>query len=282
MRPSTMAEQEVGTGIVDIEIKLLFEGVFLHTGFDFRAFRPGYLKERVLRFMDREDVATVSGLQERLLHGSGPMDRFLQSFSLGPDRLFYEPQFFLDFRRKVAPLLPSGVDARAWVAGCTNGAEAYSLAILLHEEGMQEKTRVYVCEKNGGRAAGAKEGVIPLDAVKGCSRGYQAAGGKRSLSGYYSREAGQARMNASLRENLVWTGHNLVTDASFNQFHCILCRNVFGLFTEPLAGRVHELIYESLTMGGLLGLSSGDAIHPLYEGCYEALKGSKYWHRKVR
>ncbi len=282
MISNTTPEQETDPALIDIETGVLLEALFLYTGFDFRAFRPDYLKERVLGFMAAEGLLTVSAVQDRVLHDNGSMDRFLQSFPFGPDSVFYEPRFFLELRRKVVPLLSSGAGARAWVAGCANGSEVYSLAILLREEGVREKTKVYASGKTGGRTAEAEEGMVPLSAVKGRGQAYRASGGTKTLPAYYAPDTGYARMDPSLRQNLVWTQHNLVTDASFNQFHCILCRNVFGLFTEPLAERVHKLLYESLTIGGLLGLSSGDEIHSPYGRCYEPLKGSRYWYRKTR
>lgn len=271
-----------GEGLMDIEVRLLLEGVFLSSGFDFRSYEPGYLKERVLQYMQRENLETVSALQNRVLHDPDCMGRFLQSLAVGPASVFHEPRFFSLFRRRVMALLRPLPAIKVWVAGCANGAETYSLAILLREAELHRKVRLYATHMNEKTLAAAQKGVIPMKAVQGHARNYRLAGGKKSLATYFAVNGHNVSFRRFLQRDIIWGQHNLVTDASFNQFHCILCRNVLGSFGQDLRKRVHKLLYESLTIGGLLGLGGRDHFLDIpYENCYEPVDDAGQWYRKT-
>lgn len=266
-----------------IEIALLLEGVFQHYGFDFRNYASASLRRRIMQCVDAEKVKSVSALQEKLLHDSACMERFLLVLSINVTALFRDANFYLLFREKVLPLLRTHPFIRIWHAGCSTGEEVYSMAILLEEEGLYERTRIYATDMNQAVLARAKDGVFALDRMKEYAPNYLMAGGKCTLSDYYTTLYERAIFKASLKKNIVWAQHNLVTDGSFNEFHVILCRNVMIYFDQTLQVRVHRLFYESLSPFGMLGLGEKESVRfSPHEACYEELVSTEKWYKKVR
>ncbi len=269
--------------VENIEIGLLLEGVFQCHGFDFRHYAPASLRRRILQCVDSERVSSVSALQAKLLHDTACLERFLLMLSINVTSLFRDAGFYLAFRKKVLPQLRTYPSIRIWHAGCSTGEEVYSMAILLEEEGLYERTRIYATDMNEVVLAQARDGVYPLDRVEEYAQNYLKAGGKRSLADYYTAQYERVIFQASLKKNIVWFQHNLVTDGSFNDFHVILCRNVMIYFDRTLQARVHQLLYESLTPSGMLGFGRKETIgFSPYEACYEELDHMEKWFRKVR
>jgi chemotaxis protein methyltransferase CheR len=182
----------------------------------------------------------------------------------------------------VVPLLQTYPFARIWHAGCSSGEEVYSLAILLKEEGIYDRCRIYATDISEAVLRGAKEGVFPLSAMKEYSENYQKAGGTTSFAEYYKARYDHAIFDASLREGIVFAPHNLVTDGSFNEFNVILCRNVMIYFNKALHERVHGLLYQSLARFGVLGLGRKESLRfTPHESSYEVLDDAERLYRKV-
>jgi chemotaxis protein methyltransferase CheR len=172
---------------------------------------------------------------------------------------------------------------RIWAAGCSTGEEVYSLAILLREEGLYPRCRVYATDMSEVVLAKAKAGIFPLHFMQQNTVNYQRAGGRRSLSDYYTACYDHALFDPSLRENVVLAQHNLVTDGSFNEFHLVLCRNVMICFDEVLSGRVWKLIHDSLAMQGFLVLGTKESLHfSPHANCYEEIDAGERIYRRVR
>lgn len=262
---------------------MLLEAVFRRTGFDFREYAPASLRRRIWKCVRGEGLRTISGLQERALHDPACMARFLRALSVSTSSMFRDPPFYRAFRQKVAPLLHAQRLAYVWHAGCGTGEEVYSLAILLEEEGLGDRCRVYATDVNEEVLEGARAGVYPLALMQAYTANYLQAGGKNSFSDYYSTGGDRVLFHAALRNRVVWAAHNLVTDASFHEFHLILCRNVMIYFTPGLRDRVHRLLYESLGPSGVLGLGSHESLRSTpHEGAYEAQADPERLYRKVR
>lgn len=272
------------TDIVEnIEIGLLLEGIFRHYGFDFRNYAPASLKRRVRNCMREERVKTVSALQDKILHDSACMERFLLVLSINVTSVFRDPAFYLAFKEKVVPRLRTYSFIRIWHAGCASGEEVYSTAILLAEEGLYERTRLYATDMNETVLAQARDGIYPLDKMNDYGSNYLKAGGKQSLAQYYTAQYDRAIFRSDLKKNIVWAQHNLVTDGSFNEFHVILCRNVMIYFDRELQARVHKLLYQSLVPFGMLGLGDKETIKfSPREAAYEELDRAGKWYRKMR
>jgi chemotaxis protein methyltransferase CheR len=269
--------------VEEIEIQLLLEGIFLRYGYDFRDYSPASLRRRIRHCLIEEKLNTVSSLQERILHDPAALQRFLWMLSVNVTAMFRDPNFYKIFRQKVLPMLRSYSFIRIWHAGCSTGAEVYSMAILLEEEGLYEKTRLYATDMNEVVLQKAKEGIFPLKEMQTYTRNYQQAGGKHEFSEYYTAQYDHVLIRPTFKKNIVWAQHNLVSDASFNEFHVILCRNVLIYFNKPLQNRVHELLYESLAPSGVLGLGDKESLNfTPHDTDYKALDKREKWYQKVR
>jgi chemotaxis protein methyltransferase CheR len=265
-----------------IEIELLLEGIHRRYGFDFREYAPASLRRRVRRRMDGEKVETISALQDLLLHDPQVMERLLLDLSVNVTAMFRDPGFFRAFREKVVPLLRTYPFSRLWVAGCSTGEEVYSLAIVLAEEELADRVRLYATDINQTVIERAKQGVFPLDKMQEYTQNYIRAGGKRSFSEYYVARYDGARFAQELVDGVVFAQHNLASDAAFNEFNVITCRNVLIYFAPPLQEHVHRLFYDSLAMFGVLALGQKETIRfSPHESGFEPLDADERLYRKI-
>lgn len=266
----------------DIEIQLLLEGVFRYYGFDFRNYALASLKRRIWKVISSENLTSISGLQEKVLHDPACLGRFLIGLSVNVTSMFRDPSFFLAFRSKVVPLLRTYPYIRLWCAGCSTGEEVYSMAILLQEEGLYHRCRIYATDMNEVVLKTAKGGIFPAGLMQEYTQNYLQAGGKQSFSEYYTAAYDNAIFRSSLKENIIFSAHNLVTDGSFNEFNVILCRNVLIYFNQTLQERVHKLLYESLCMFGVLGVGHKESLKLTpYEKHYEELENREKLYRRI-
>ncbi|PJB39114.1 MAG: chemotaxis protein CheR [Deltaproteobacteria bacterium CG_4_9_14_3_um_filter_63_12] len=277
------------TGAVDTEseleateIKLLLEGIFQRYGYDFRDYSAGSIRRRILVAVKAEDARSVSGLQDRVLHEPACMERLLRVLMVHVTSMFRDPGFYIAFRQKVVPLLATYSFVRIWHAGCSSGEEVYSLAILLEEEGIRDRCRIYATDLSEDILRKAKEGVFPLKSMKEYTENYQRAGGKGAFSKYYTAKYDHAKFDASLGESIVFAQHNLATDGSFNEFNVILCRNVMIYFNKSLQYRVHGLLHQSLAYLGVLGIGRGESLRfTPHEFAYGVLDEHERLYRRV-
>jgi chemotaxis protein methyltransferase CheR len=266
-----------------IEIDLLLEGVYRRYGFDFREYARASLRRRLHRRLALEGLHTISGLQERLLHEPECMERLLLDLSINVTAMFRDPTFFRTFRTKVVPLLRTYPFIRIWNAGCSTGEETYSLAILLQEEGLYDRTRIYATDINEAVLHQARQALFPLEKMQEYTENYVAGGGTRAFSEYYTAAYEGAQFDRSLGDNVVFARHNLATDRSFNEFQVIICRNVMIYFDTPLQNRVHGLFYESLLRLGVLALGPKESLaFTPHVDQYDVLDLQEKLYRKVR
>src|SRR5689334_182210 len=266
-----------------VEIELLLEGIYRHYGFDFRSYAFSSVRRRLWKRMESEGLTTISELQAHVLHDPDSMERLLLDLSVNVTSMFRDPGFYLAFRDKVVPTLRTYPFIRIWHAGCSSGEEVYSTAILLEEEGLLERARIYATDINDVVLQHARDGIFPLNRMQEYTENYIKAGGKRSFSEYYTAKYDGALFSPSLMRNVVFAQHNLVTDRSFSEFNVIFCRNVLIYFDRELQQRVHGLFYDSLAMFGVLGLGSKESLKfSQYEPCYEKLHPREKLYRKIR
>ena len=266
-----------------LEINLLLEGIFQRYGFDFRDYARASLRRRVWKRVHAEGLTTVSALIEKVLHETGCMERFLLDLSINVTAMFRDPTFFLAVRRRVVPLLRTYPFVRIWDAGCSSGEEVYSLAILLHEEGILNKCRIYATDMNEVVLDHARAGIFPLSTMQENTSNYLKSGGTGSFSEYYSARYDSAIFRPELRENIVFAQHNLATDGSFNEFNLIICRNVMIYFNNDLQSKVQKLFHQSLEMFGILGLGKKESLKfNDVESYFETLDEQERVYRRVR
>lgn len=266
-----------------LEIQLLLEGVFRYYGFDFRNYAPASLKRRIWNTIRSEQLTSISGLQEKVLHDPACMERFLLGLSVNVTAMFRDPSFYLAFRSRVVPLLRTYPFIRIWHAGCSSGEEVYSMAILLQEEGLYHRCRIYATDMNEMVLRKAKAGIFSLRLMQEYTQNYLQAGGKQSFSEYYTAAYDNAIFRSPLKENIVFSQHNLAIDGSFNEFNVILCRNVLIYFNQVLQERVHKLLYDSLCVFGVLGLGHQESLKfTPHEKHYEDLESREKLYRRIR
>ena len=266
----------------DLELRLLLEAVYQHYGYDFRGYARGSIKRRIWRRVLEEDLQSISGLQERVLHDPACMDRLLLDLSISVTSMFRDPSFYIAMRDKVVPLLRTYPYLRIWNAGCATGEETYSLAIMLREEGLDDRARIYATDINDVVVQRAKEGVFPLDKMKEYTQHYIQAGGRASFSDYYKVFGEKVRFDPTLAEGVVFAQHNLVSDGSFNEFNLIVCRNVMIYFDRNLQNKVHDLFFESLVRFGVLALGHKESIKfTSHADAYQELDRQEKIYRRV-
>jgi chemotaxis protein methyltransferase CheR len=266
-----------------LEVQLLLKAVFRRYGFDFRDYAYASIRRRIENVVRAEGLGSISELQGKLLKEPACMERFLLAVTVNVTAMFRDPSFYRAFRAKVVPQLRDYPFLRIWHVGCSTGEEVYSMAILLHEEGLYPRCRVYATDMNAEVLARAKAGIFPLALLQDYTGNYLEAGGTGSFSEYYTAKYGNVIFQRSLSANIVFAQHNLVTDSSFNEFHVILCRNVLIYFNKGLTERVHRLLYDSLALSGLLGLGNRESIKwTPYEACYEEFDGREKIYRRIK
>jgi chemotaxis protein methyltransferase CheR len=244
----------------DIELSLLLEAVFQRYQHDFRHYARSSLARRLRQAMEDFHCRTLSHLQERLLHEPEVFARLLQYFTVQVSEMFRDPGYFRALRERVLPLLQTYPSIKIWVAGCSSGEEVWSLAILLAEEGLLERAVIYATDINPEALRAAETGIYPLDRIAQYSRAYRDAGGKRSLSDYYTAGDHGVLFERALRQRMVFADHSLATDSVFSEVQLISCRNVLIYFDRELQQRALGLFHEALTRRGFLGLGSRETL----------------------
>jgi chemotaxis protein methyltransferase CheR len=270
-------------GLERIEIELLLEGIYRQYGFDFRSYAYASIRRRLWKRVHAEGLSSISELQALVLHDAPAMERLLLDLSVSVTAMFRDPSFYRAFRDVVVPLLRTYPFVRIWHAGCSTGEEVYSTAIVLEEEGLLDRSRIYATDINEAVLQIARAGIFPLNRMQEYTENYIRAGGTRSFSEYYTAKYDGALFSPSLTRNTVFSQHNLVTDRSFSEFHVVFCRNVLIYFDRELQNRVHTLFYDSLVTFGILALGSKESLRfSQYEDCYEKLDSKEKIFRKVR
>jgi len=253
-----------------IEISLLLEAVFQRYGYDFRNYTSTSIRRRIRNFLPKSGCAHISEMIPKVLHDEAFFQQLLQAFSVTVTEIFRDPFVYQSIREHVVPILRTYPTFKVWTAGCATGEEAYSLAILLTEESLYERSIIYATDFNEDALDKAKKGIYPMDDVRKFTANYQEAGGLRPFSAYYHACYDAIAMRRALKKNIAFANHNLVTDGVFGEMHLIMCRNVFIYFDQRLQDRALNLFHESLAYGGYLCVGTNEdlrfsAVHDRFE-----------------
>ncbi|MCR8636035.1 CheR family methyltransferase [Paenibacillus radicis (ex Xue et al. 2023)] len=269
-----------------IEIELLLEGIYRMYGNDFRDYAYDSICRRITHATKQQGLSTITALLERVLHDPDSMELLLRNLTINVTEMFRTPSLFKKFRTKVVPYLHTYPSIRIWHAGCSTGEEVLSMAILLQEEGLYEKTRIYATDIDQEALEQAQSGRVLIGSMQQYTNNYMMSGGKASFSDYYTVSSGDGNkitFNPSLLEQVIFAGHNLVTDQSFNEFHVIFCRNVMIYFNRNLQKRVHSLFHESLAQFGVLAIGERETIRfSGFEQYYEQISETERLYRKIK
>jgi len=244
----------------EIELKALLESINLKYNYDFRAYSPASMKRTLVHAMNRMGCVTLVDLQEKVLHDSKSFTDLIQSLTISVSEMFRDPTYFLALREKVIPILKTYPSIKVWVAGCSTGEEVYSLAILLQEEELLDRTILYATDINPKSLEKAASGIFNLKEIQTFTENYKKSGGKRSVSDYYTVASDSVTFKDDLKKNITFADHSLVTDAVFSETHLISCRNVLIYFNRELQDRVIGLFVDSLCRKCFLGLGIQETI----------------------
>jgi chemotaxis protein methyltransferase CheR len=265
------------------EVEALLAALAQHYGYDFRDYARSSLVRRIHKMLAREDLSSVSALQERLLHSADAMSDFVELVAVHTTSMFPDAGFYRALRSEVVPLLRTYPFVRIWHAGCGSGEEVYSLAIVLLEEGIYDRCRIYATDLSESVLDRAKRGVFSLATMRGYTAAYLSAGGQEDFSSYYVADHRNAILRHTLRKNIIFAQHNLTSDAAFNEFHLVLARNVGNHFNLKLRERMHDLIYGSLVPFGILGLGHKESLRfTSFADLYHELPSQVRLYRKRR
>jgi chemotaxis protein methyltransferase CheR len=229
-------------------------------GYDFTDYAEASVQRRIENFMNKNQISSIQALSEELLNNDSRFSIFVQEFTVNVTEMFRDPTFYKSLVTNIFPRLNTYNVIKIWIAGCSTGEEVYSIAILLREAGLLERSVIYATDINPKSLLAAKEGIFNISSMKSYTENYQKAGGRKSFSDYYIAKYDSAMLDKSLRKNIVFSSHNLTADKSFNEFQLILCRNVLIYFNQNLQNRVINLFYESLCPFGFLALGNKESL----------------------
>lgn len=246
--------------VEDIEIRLLLEALYSRYHYDFRRYAMASIRRRLRQAREQLGFATYSAMQESLLHDPEWLPRILGYLTVQVSEMFRDPTYFKAIREKVVPHLRTYPSLKIWIAGCSGGEELYSFAILFREEGLEDRTMFYATDINQHALQTAEAGIYDLDRLQLFTQNHRLSGGKSSLSDYYQAAYGRAVFDKTLRRNVVFSDHSLVTDAVFGEMHLVSCRNVLIYFDRALQDRALGLFADSLARKGFLGLGAKESL----------------------
>lgn len=265
----------------DVEIRLLLEGIQAIYGYDFRDYADASIKRRLKHWLAESEFDTFSAAQSRLLRDSALFESLVRGITVNVTEMFRDPPFFKALREQVVPFLKTYPFVKIWLAGCATGEEAYSTAILLNEEGMAGRYRIYATDINEAVLQRAKDGIIPIADMRRYTRNYQKSGGAASFADYYTARYDCALLSPELKNGIIFAPHNLAVDAGFGEMNVVLCRNVMIYFKPALKERCLQLFDASLVPGGFLCLGLKESLEKRSLGRhYEEVAQSLRIYRK--
>ena len=275
-----MIEPEI---VKDEELEYLIKDVYDLYGYDFSLYSRASFKRRVNRICLIDKFASFAELRYTLINEPNYLKRFIEEVTVNVTEMFRDPYFFKELRENILPQLGTYPLIRIWIAGCSTGEEAYSVAILLKEAGLYHKSLIYATDINPSVLETARAGVFPISQMKTYSENYILSGGKKDFSDYYTANYDSARFDSSLKEKMILSTHNLVSDSSFNSFQLIVCRNVLIYFDKPLQERVFKLFDDSLENLGYLALGSKETLRfSNLATIYQQIDDQKIWKKTTQ
>ena len=255
-----MRKNERGNDVENIEIELLLEAIYRRYGYDFRDYSRAHVKRRILHRLANSGLKSISEIQGQVLHNKDCFESLIRDLSINVTEMYRDPGFYKIVRDEVIPILRTYPYLKIWHAGCSTGEEVYSFAIMLKEEGLNNRTQIYATDINRDVLEVAKKGIYSIENIKNYTANYQKAGGRNSFSDYYIAKYNSVMVDPLLKQNIVFAEHNLVTDSVFAEVNMVVCRNVLIYFNRELQNKVLRLFDKSLVKGGFIGLGNKETL----------------------
>lgn len=265
---------------IDEQIDTLMSDAFELYGYDFSGYSKASFKRRILRLYTLDKMLSFAEFRYKLRSDAGYFNRFLEQVTINVTEMFRDPEFYRTLREKILPNLGTYPFIRIWIAGCSTGEEAYSIAILLKELNLLRKSLIYATDINSFVLEKGAKAIFPIHKMKQYSENYFLSGGREEFSDYYTANYSLAKLNKDLRDKIVFSTHNLVSDKSFNEFQLILCRNVLIYFDRKLQSDVFKLFDESLDTFGYIALGTKESLaeQTQYKK-YKKIGDQKIWRK---
>ncbi len=261
-------------------VEILLSDVLEVYGYDFTGYSRASLKRRMIRLYELDRFVSFAEYRYKIRTEPSYFNRFLEEITINVTEMFRDPEFYRNLRRDILPKLGTYPFIRIWIAGCSTGEEAYSIAILLKELNLLHKSLIYATDINSAVLDSASQAIIPLNKIKLYTENYIAAGGRENFSNYYTANYSLGKLNDELKSKIIFSTHNLVNDNSFNEFQLILCRNVIIYFDRSLQNKVFELFDGSLEKFGYLALGTKETLDfSDISKKYERMGSAKIWRK---
>lgn len=262
------------------QVEILLNDVLESHGYDFLEYSHASIKRRISRLYALDNFVSFAEFRYTIKSDKQYFKRFLEEITVNVTEMFRDPSFYKALRNDVLPVLGTYPFIRIWVAGCSTGEEAYSLAIVLKELNLLHKSLIYATDINPSVLEKAKKGMFPLNYLKQYSENYLQSGGIKDFSTYYTANYSLAKFDESLSGKMIFSTHNLVSDHSFNEFQLILCRNVLIYFDKDLQHKVFNLFDNSIEKLGYLALGSKESLDFWAKAKeYKRIKTEKIWRK---
>lgn len=253
--------QDEQVDMEDVEIRLLLEAIFHIYGYDFRSYSKASIRRRVMHRLNLSGLPSIMEMIDRVMKDRQFFVSLLNDLTVNVTEMYRDPMFYRRFREEVVPLLKTFPFIKIWHAGCSTGEEIYSMAILLEEEGLYDRAMIYATDIDKNVLATAKKGIYSISSIRQYGENYVQAGGKSSLSDYYTCKYDGVIIDQRLRRNILFADHDLATDQVFGEMNVIVCRNVLIYFDRDLQRRVFQLFRDSLDLGGVLCLGTKESLN---------------------
>lgn len=254
-----------------LEVRLVLEAIHARYGYDFRSYAPDSMERRVMAAAAKIGSPNLGALLHRILREPDTFCSVLDALTVRVTEMFRDPPMYRAFRQQVLPVLRTYPQLKIWHAGCASGEEVYATAILLTEEGLYNRAQIYATDMSATAVEQAREGVYREALLPEFTMNYRAAGGERDFDDYWSRAYGRVSVRPSLKQNVHFFQHDLVSDYSLGEMHVIFCRNVLIYFGEQLRHRVFSLFADGLSRGGFLCLGANEALPSAERAGYQEL-----------
>ncbi|GAB3432540.1 CheR family methyltransferase [Niabella aquatica] len=266
--------------VKDIEMEILLNDISSIYDYDFTQYSRASIKRRLNRLCIIDKFTSFAELRYRLVNDASYLPHFIEEITVNVTEMFRDPYFYKTLRKDILPVLGTHPFIRIWIAGCSTGEEVYSLAILLKEAGLYDRSLIYATDINPGVLEKASKGIFPVGPMKQYAENYILSGGSKDFSSYYVALYDRVRFHSEFNTKMIFSTHNLVSDASFNEFQLILCRNVLIYFDKDLQNRVFKLFDDSLQPLGYLALGAKETLRfSLLNHKYKQLNNEKIWKK---
>ena len=269
------------TALDRLEVDLLLEALYQRFGQDYRAYDRPTVDRKVRVLMQARGLATISALQEQLLHHDGVAQALLRALAVEPVGLFDDPAFVRELRSVLAASLHASPRPKIWLAECAAATEAWALAIVLAEHQLDARAEIYATVANDEMMLEMRDATVPEHAIVQWHHLYRNGGGTGNLATFFEFADGRARLRAQLRERITWAQYSLVTDASFNEFQAIVCSRALPDFGPALRQRALRLFHDSLARFGVLAIDRQLAPDDAHAACYQAIGAQRHWYKRV-